>query len=493
MQKRNFVLGLLSAGLVLAAVGGGLLTGCSSTPPTVVINSPANGTQVNAGQDVPVQSLATDPGGILRVELNVDGVIVATSEAPSPQLSFLVVHTWKAAGAGAHKLVVSAYNKDGKRLDSGAVQITVNAQATPAGQPTPAVQPTPASQPTIAPTSAPTGAPPTAVPTAVPTAAPTAVPCVNNATFVADVTVPDGSQFQPGQQFTKVWRIKNAGNCAWGTNFQFVFVGGESMSNIQGVAVPNVAPNSTADFSIPMVAPGVAGAHSGSWRMRDGAGNLFGIEVSVKINVVLPQPTACTPQISSFSADRATINRGESTVLRWGTVTNADRAEIDNGIGGVATPGDRVVAPNQTTVFTLYAYCGGNRVSRSVTIYVNQPQQPTSTSVPPTAVPPTAVPQRRNISGSWSAGNHGLELQEALGCGGPSCGVTGSYSEWTGGTPKTATVNGTVNVNTGAVSLTIVEAMPGAPVMTFSGTLSSNSNSLSGNLSGVGQLTFARQ
>jgi hypothetical protein len=161
-------------------------------------------------------------------------------------------------------------------------------------------------------------------------------------------------------------------------------------------------------------------------------------------------------------------------------VDNAERVEIDNGIGGVGTPGDRTVAPNQTTTFTLVAYCGGNSRTAQVTINVNQPQ-------------PTAVPQRRNISGNWSAGNHSMQLTEALGCGGPECHVTGDYALWTGGTPETGTVNGTVNVYTGAVSLTIVREMPGAPAKSFHGTLSADSNQLSGNLSDVGQLTFYRQ
>jgi hypothetical protein len=64
---------------------------------------------------------------------------------------------------------------------------------------------------------------------------------------------------------------------------------------------------------------------------------------------------------------------------------------------------------------------------------------------------------------------------------------------WTGGTPETATVNGTVNVYTGAVSLTIAQEMPGAPAKTFNGTLSEDSNRLSGNLSDMGDLTFHRQ
>ena len=39
------------------------------------------------------------------------------------------------------------------------------------------------------------------------------------ATFVADVTIPDGTYINPGASFTKIWRLKNTGTCAWTTQF----------------------------------------------------------------------------------------------------------------------------------------------------------------------------------------------------------------------------------------------------------------------------------
>lgn len=51
-------------------------------------------------------------------------------------------------------------------------------------------------------------------------------------------------------------------------------------------------------------------------------------------------------------------------------MTNADTVEIDQGIGGVATPGSRVVSPATTTTYTLTARCGANVATRQVTIVV---------------------------------------------------------------------------------------------------------------------------
>ena len=193
---------------------------------------------------------------------------------------------------------------------------------------------------------------------------------------------------------------------------------------------------------------------------------------------VAPTPTPCVPIITSFTADRAKINRGESVMLHWGKVNNVERVELV-GIGVVTTPGAHSVAPAQTTTYTLRAICHGTVKTAQVTITVTQP-------------PPT-VAVRHQISGQWAAGKYSMQLAEAIGCRGPVCNVTGSYAVWTGGTPETAKVSGTVNVNTGAVSLKISAEMPGAPVRTFNGTLSSDSKRLNGALSGVGRLTFVKE
>src|SRR5512138_1314450 len=35
-----------------------------------------------------------------------------------------------------------------------------------------------------------------------------------------DVTIPDGTQMTPGQQFVKTWKIKNDGICTWGAGYK---------------------------------------------------------------------------------------------------------------------------------------------------------------------------------------------------------------------------------------------------------------------------------
>jgi LysM repeat protein len=121
-------------------------------------------------------------------------------------------------------------------------------------------------------------------------------------------------------------------------------------------------------------------------------------------------------------------------------------------------------------------------------IYAGQMLRIPSCPVPPS---PTPIPQRRNISGNWSSGGYVMQLTEAIGCPGPTCAVTGQFFEGTGS--AASQVNGSVNVQTGAVSLTIAGNMPGAPTRYFNGTLEASSTRMCGQLTGISSICFTKQ
>lgn len=113
------------------------------------------------------------------------------------------------------------------------------------------------------------------LPTFTPSA--TAMPC-NMATFVQDVTISDGSVITAGSSFTKTWRLRNTGACTWTTQYDIVFSGGDSMSAPAVIDMPgNVAPGQVIDISVNMVAPSTETKYRGEWKLRDGAGAIFGL------------------------------------------------------------------------------------------------------------------------------------------------------------------------------------------------------------------------
>ncbi|MCX7841249.1 MAG: Ig-like domain-containing protein, partial [Anaerolineae bacterium] len=240
------------------------LTACENAKPSIVIVSPAHGSQFREGETIAVQSTATDARGVARVELLVDGAVVRLDAAPAPQTTFTLIQTWQAT-PGTHTLMVRAYNTSGAMSDPAAVSITVSARGASLATPIPTLPPM---------------TPGIATPLPPPT-----------------------------------------------------LVSGET-------PIPTTpAPLPTTPAPLPTT----------------------------------PAPqTGCvgTPSIESFTASPTTISAGGSSTLSWGLVSNADAVEIDQGIGGVATPGSRVVSPATTTTYTLTARCGANIATRQVTIVV---------------------------------------------------------------------------------------------------------------------------
>ena len=102
-----------------------------------------------------------------------------------------------------------------------------------------------------------------------------------------------------------------------------------------------------------------------------------------------------TPSIAApFTASPANISPGGSSTLSWGAVTNADAVEIDQGIGGIGTPGSTTVSPAQTTTYTLTARCGSNTKTQQTTVTVSRGIiiQPTVSFIRVNTPTPTRTP-----------------------------------------------------------------------------------------------------
>ena len=125
--------------------------------------------------------------------------------------------------------------------------------------------------------------------------------CTLNGAYVADVTVPDNAQFDPGATFTKVWRVRNSGTCAWEKGAQLVLVSGESMSASTAVDIPQVAPDSTTNISVDMTAPDTPGTYRSTWQLQGPDGVRFGSQIYVQI--IVPEPVTETPTPTTEEPD----------------------------------------------------------------------------------------------------------------------------------------------------------------------------------------------
>jgi len=127
---------------------------------------------------------------------------------------------------------------------------------------------------------------------------PSPAPCSDGMSFVGDVNIPDRTQIQPGQRFTKTWRLRNTGSCSWGNGYILAFFGGSQLGAPSYVSVPSTSPNGIVDISVPMVAPNSHGFYQGFWQIRNPKGQTFGPQIWVKINVVSVQAPTPAPKLA---------------------------------------------------------------------------------------------------------------------------------------------------------------------------------------------------
>lgn len=124
----------------------------------------------------------------------------------------------------------------------------------------------------------PTETPILAFPTLTPYLSPVPVTRCDAAAFVKDVTIPDGSDLNPGKSFSKTWRLQNVGTCSWNSSYALIFVSGDWMSAPSVVGLPgNVNPGETVDITVNLVSPSQKGHYRNYWKLRNSAGVLFGI------------------------------------------------------------------------------------------------------------------------------------------------------------------------------------------------------------------------
>ncbi len=156
-----------------------------------------------------------------------------------------------------------------------AQQATALALTPPTAVPSPTLFPTLPPPPTLA-----------TFPAAIPTTGggSTANGC-NNAAYVADVTIPDGTVIKPGASFTKTWTLLNTGSCPWTTAYKIAYFSGDSMGGSAAAVPASVAPGGQANMSVSLTAPSTSGSYTGYWRMQNDLGQGFGGSVYVQISV----------------------------------------------------------------------------------------------------------------------------------------------------------------------------------------------------------------
>ncbi len=116
--------------------------------------------------------------------------------------------------------------------------------------------------------------------------------CINSASFIDDVTIPDNSSIQSNTPFTKTWRIKNTGTCIWGPEYVLAPYAGERMYAADITPLSVTFPGQTLDLSLLLIAPNINGTHKGYFVIKNPAGLIMRIDSDSRLWVVVDVPLA---------------------------------------------------------------------------------------------------------------------------------------------------------------------------------------------------------
>jgi hypothetical protein len=168
--------------------------------------------------------------------------------------------------------------------------------------------------------------PPAATPTVAPTVAPTPQACTDSAAFISDVSIPDGFVVAPNTPFTKTWRFKNTGTCAWNSSYQIFYRSGANLTRYSAYKIvgagQTVEPGQTVDISVGMTAPAQNGVYTSYWGLKGRYGEIMPIQGGARGNSFFVK----------IKVDDGTAQMGK-------IVDQSIQIDLEQGSGNSCTPG----------------------------------------------------------------------------------------------------------------------------------------------------------
>jgi hypothetical protein len=153
-------------------------------------------------------------------------------------------------------------------------------------------------------------------------------------------TIPDGTIYSPGIQFTKTWVIKNTSNCSWDTSYKIIFWDGDVLGGAYVYNLPQaVDPGQTVPISLLLTAPTATATYTSKWMLQTPDGVNFGVGqynapfyaeivvstdskpdyaiTSVEYSVVRTPATGCPANVSYVTYATLTSNGPIEIQYQW--------------------------------------------------------------------------------------------------------------------------------------------------------------------------------
>lgn len=162
--------------------------------------------------------------------------------------------------------------------------------------------------------------------------------CINGGTFIADVTIPDGSPVVARESFIKTWRLRNSGTCHWTAAYELIPDGSSQIEYLSSERpFTAVAPGEEIDISVRLVAPALAGSYRADWQLYepyDVTGISFPEPFGPRIYVEITVPESGQPDPPP---------QGNWQIYSYAFGDSANEAEANAQIGKIITFGDGAI------------------------------------------------------------------------------------------------------------------------------------------------------
>jgi len=107
--------------------------------------------------------------------------------------------------------------------------------------------------------------------------------CVNNLTFLEDITIPDNSFVSFGSTIEKKWLIENSGTCHWNDKYMLRHTGGAGLGAPEVIALYPAKSGTQVMIQITFTAPFEEGVYESAWQAFDPNGFPFGDPIYMRI------------------------------------------------------------------------------------------------------------------------------------------------------------------------------------------------------------------
>jgi uncharacterized protein YkwD len=170
-------------------------------------------------------------------------------------------------------------------------------------------------------------------------ASPAPAGCTNSAVLLRDVTIPDNTQVDPGEKFTKTWEFQNNGSCPW-VDYTLGFAAGDQMDAPLSAPIQTTLPGGKVNVSVELTAPSSDGTYTGYFTLNDASGKNMpiGIESTFWVKIIVgsaaPQATTqsniiSTPYVPSGGNNNCAYSQNAGYVQQLIQLINQARAGMN--------------------------------------------------------------------------------------------------------------------------------------------------------------------